>query len=272
MNLFDKLLMSEKEFSSQEFLAPVLRGQKIKIKLNNVVMDLRVNPAEFQGWGIFKTNDFKTALRIREADTFERGAYLDLFPAIRAVVVKSGDDFYGLPLPDARFKITGMIPIQLPEELEQFEVVRLSYDGNNFWFDHILGEYTFQSDYMRTCFSNNVLTKDLHYNGLLKEHADAYDFAKNEIKRLTEQSFDGRIQAAVRRGGGLYKSHKQITKNQFTVTYDINGQSFTSTVNNKLNVESAGICLSGTDRQFDLQSLMGVLLEGQRRSLIYRTR
>ncbi|GAH27134.1 unnamed protein product, partial [marine sediment metagenome] len=35
-------------------------------------------------------------------------------------------------------------------------------------------------------------------------------------------------------------------------------------------VISAGICLSGEDRKFDLQSLTGVIKEGQDRELIYR--
>jgi hypothetical protein len=270
--LFAKLVEAETNFKEQEFLAPVLRGQKVKIKINSIVMDLLVRPKTFEGWGIFKTSDFKTARRIREADVFERTSYLELFPAVRAVVVKVGDNFQAIPLPDNRFKITGMIPVQLPNDLEQFEIACLHYDGSNFWFGQTDPDGIMIADYLRSSLGENKIPNKLSHQGLLKEHLDAYIFATNEKKKLTELSFDGRIQGAVIRGGGVYKSHKKIANNQFTVTYEIDGSNYTSTVNNGLFVESAGICLSGTDKNFDLQSLMSVIREGQNRRLIHRTR
>ena len=57
----------------------------------------------------------------------------------------------------------------------------------------------------------------------------------------------------------------------FRVTYLVDGQQYTSSVDKRdLTVQSAGICLDGTDRNFDLASLVGVLREGQRGDEIYR--
>ena len=56
----------------------------------------------------------------------------------------------------------------------------------------------------------------------------------------------------------------------YTVTFTVDGQTHRSTVHkNDLTVLVAGICLSGEDRKFDLQSLVGVIREGsQRRQLV----
>ena len=51
----------------------------------------------------------------------------------------------------------------------------------------------------------------------------------------------------------------------YRVTYDVNGSRHVSLVRkNDLTILSAGICLSGMDRQFDLASMVGVLREARR--------
>lgn len=267
--LFEKLAAQELSFSETEFLAPVLAGQKIKIKITNVIMELKVLPKRFSGWGVFKCVDFRTARRTRVASEFERGEYLNLFPSIRMIVVKNGDDFNGVSLPDNRFKITGQIPISLPIELEQFDCVSVRYDGQNFWFDSKVFDYAQQADYLREQFVVKTKVDKLSTPGLLAEHISAYKFAQDELIRLTKVTVDDRIRAAVERGGGVYKTHKNLGSG-YTITYELNGEDYTSTVDNNLHVQSAGICLSGTDKNFDLQSLMSVIREGDDRGLIYR--
>lgn len=262
--LLAKLAESENKFSNQQFLAPVIQGQKIRIKIESVLMELDVTPKRFSGWGVFSCNDFRTAKRIRVANEFERDEYLKLFPAIRTIVVRKEDNYFGVCLPDNRFKVTGEIPIKLPIELQQFDTIIVRYDGENFWYDCKLYEFSPQADYLRESLSVNTQADSLSVNGLLAEHVKAYRSAQLELARLKKLTIEGKIQDAVTRGGGIYKSHIE-RGNSFSITYTIDNQTFTSTVDSNLNVQSSGVCLSGADRNFDLQSLMSVMREREDR-------
>jgi len=139
MSLFEKLAAKERDFREREFLSPVLRGGKIRVRIDGVVMNLEVvKPKNFHGWGVFHPVDFNSAKLIREPTMKQRKEYLALFPSVRLVVCrKKKRTLFGAPLTatDARFGLTRDTLIALPENCEMFDTIIARFDGQRYWFE-----------------------------------------------------------------------------------------------------------------------------------------
>ena len=67
LDAIDQLAKAESEFIGSEFLAPVLRGAGVEVRIAGVRCRLAVSPNNFEGWGIFQARSHTQAkfLRIR---------------------------------------------------------------------------------------------------------------------------------------------------------------------------------------------------------------
>ena len=79
----EKLAADEQEFLTQHFLAPVVLGHGVHVRIGGVVCRLNIDPADFQGWGVFLPITLKVAMLDRPATMTERRRYLELLPAVR---------------------------------------------------------------------------------------------------------------------------------------------------------------------------------------------
>lgn len=272
--LFDKLSQSETNLFSgaTEFLSPAYGNKPIKIRLDGVIMSFTILPKGYAGWGIFKAKNLTTAQFVRPASLMEREAYLNLYPKFDAIIYEQGKQ------PRAVIKsknkntvVDGEVNICLGENLNQFDWISARWDGNNFWYDsHSVSMNVNLSnmDYLRESLSNKVKPENLSTKGISPAELRSYELAFETVKDKTKD----RLENALRRSGG--KLVRYVDRNStYTVTYKVrsaNGteSEYTSTVNSDLRVEVAGVCLSGGDKNFDLQSLVHVLREGERRDLI----
>lgn len=269
-SVFNKLAAEEDAFLDREFFSPALRNHPIRVRIAGIVMNLRIiEPRNYEGWGVFQPISHNHARLVREASLGERAEYLRLFPRMRLILCARRDgQWFGIPANEAdkRFKVEGMVPVSLAGELRMFEQVICRFDGAHCWFDDIdPSQNTANAAMLRDALSE--LTDNARIEGsggISKEEKLAYGIAlAHEIedrKDLEEE----RIKIALTRGGAKYRSYVD-RGDTYSVEYTVDGHRHTAIVNKEtLEVQTAGICLSGRDRNFDMQSLVGVMKEHHR--------
>lgn len=250
-NIFNKLVEQEKSIIGADFVVCPFNF-RATIKVANTKLSLKVNSNEL---GVYRVKSYKEGTYIREPNFQERSLFLDALPLVRMMIchVHKGQ-FFAL-------NNDGQFEVRYVDNAQLFDKIVVRFDGANFIF-HELDRQDFRvPQQLRECLEVGKLN-DGPFSLLDKE---CFKIAlvnrrdPNEVK----------IKDYVSRAGGKYKGHKQNGQN-YTVTYEISGQTFSSVVNKNLMVEAAGICLSGTDREYDLQSLISVVNEGIREGKIYR--
>jgi len=278
-DVFNKLAAAENEFFNSQLFSPVLKGKPIRVRIAGILTTLEVvKPKNFEGWGVFAPVNYKTARFIREPNMAEKEQYFRLFPALRLILCRNADNQWsGVPANqgDSRFKIQGLVPIQLVDEVQMFDTVKVRFDGTNIWFEQIDSRSNPRTAiYLRECLTKLLDPKNLELTGLTQEERDAYLIGYGpalaaDIEAKRDKNED-RIKDALHRAGAKYQSYIE-RKDTYTIEYTVDGHKHRTVVKkDNLAIESAGICLAGTDRNFDLQSLVGVIRQGQRGHRIVR--
>jgi hypothetical protein len=273
----NRLAAAEDQFLASRFLAPVVRGRKVQVRIAGVRCQLRVEPQDFTGWGLFRPLSHSTAALDRPAKMAERRRYLDLFPAMSAVLChQDGADWLAVPAQsDGRFQIEGMVRVYLADEVDLFDTVRVRFDGSSFWFDQADPRADpGTSVYLRQNLALPAEPRSLSRTGLTAYQLAAYAAAYDERIRLKladeRQLAERRLAGALRHAGAELRDFSE-RGDIYRVSYDVDGARHTSIVRKgDLTIQSAGICLSGEDENFDLHSLVGVLREGQQAGMLRR--
>ncbi len=282
--LLKRLAGEEEEFLRREFLAPALRGGTIRVRIGGALCRIRIEPADFEGWGVFQPLSHSEAILAREATLAGRRQYLELFPLVRLIICnRRAGGWFGSAanFGDSRIRIDGLAPVHLCEEVQLFDCVKTRYDGTRFWFDeHEMRHDPAAAAYLREEFQNRRPPEQLGRNGLTAEQRAAYELSYWQAMRPVRQpepveqpqefpSQEPAIDNAERvLRENLSHAGAQLVDyleraDSFRVTFTVGRQRYTSSVNkDDLTVQVAGICLSGEDQKFDLSSLVGVLREG----------
>lgn len=274
---FARLAAAEQSFLQREFLAPVLRGGTVTVRIAGIVCTLNIMPRDFEGWGVFKPSSHAEATLTREASLGERWRYLELFPLVRLILLERREgEWHALPAhrADGRFKIEGLVPVALVEDGRTFEVIEARFDGNRFWHagaDERRDPAT--AKFLRDHLEKLTLPEQVTRPGLTPEERSAYALAwhvRYETSEEAKQSREERrLRHALAHAGAELKEYVE-RRDVYTVTYEVDGRRHVSAVNKAdLSVQVAGICLDGEDAKFDLQSLVGVLREGHGRGLVH---
>jgi hypothetical protein len=267
----NRLAAAEERFLAGEFLAPALRGSDVQVRIAGVICRLKIEPRDFEGWGVFKPTSHSAARLVRPARLAERERYLQLFPLVRLILAGRADDQW-LALPahqaDRRLRLEGPVPVRLVEDAQLFEVIECRFDGQQFWYAAPDARRDpAMATYLRQALEQMVGPDQLARPGLTAEERAAYAAqyrpryeASEELRRNREED---KLRQALAHAGAEFKDYLE-RQDVYTVTYEVDGQRHVSVVSKKdLAVQVAGICLSGEDEHFDLQSLVGVIREAQ---------
>lgn len=262
-----RLAAAEDRFLHSEFLAPVPGGGRVQVRVAGVVCTLRILPADFTGWGVFRPTSHSEAHLVRSATLAERKRYLDLFPRVRLVLVGEHDgQWHAVPAQrgDSRLNITGAVPVRFVEESQAFEVIESRFDGSQFWYaGPDAGWDAAMASYLRTEFAKQTPPGQLHRPGLTAAERESYALAFEATEAARRNREQDRIRGALAHAGAELTNFVE-RGDVYTVAYTVDGHRHVSAVAKAdLTVQVAGICLSGEDSHFDLQSLVGVIREAQ---------
>jgi hypothetical protein len=265
-DLLDRLAAAEERFLGGDFLAPALRNGVVHVRIAGVVCRLRV-AADFEGFGVFRPTGPDAARLLRRATLAERRQYLELLPRRKVILCQpAGKSWLGHPAHrgDRRFADAGLLPVRLVEEGQRFEVVRTRFDGVQCWFDQGDGSTDpAAAAFLRDAFRERNEPTGVRRKGLSAEQRTAYAIAF-ELRREAERDrTEDRLRDALAHSGAALAGYVE-RDDGFRVEYEVDGERHVSSVaKDDLTVQVAGICLSGEDRHFDLQSLVGVLREAR---------
>ena len=271
--ILERLAAAEERAFAAEFLAPMLRGGTVQVRIAGVVCRPPGEPRPILKVGAsFRPDSFEDGLRqTARARLAERRGYLPTWPLLRVIVCDRDHDRW-LAIPahraDARFRIEGLVPVQLVEEPQLFDVLLTRFDGALCWYD---GPEPRRDPATAAAFASpspRMVEPDrLDRPGLSAEEQAAYAMnyaprfqAELEIRR---DRVEERLRAALTHAGAEFREYQE-RGDVYRVAYVVEGRRHVSVVSrNDLSVQVAGICLSGEDRRFDLQSMVGVLREAE---------
>lgn len=275
--ILDKLSLQEKNFLSKEIFAPYVNGgNKIRVRIDGVVYQLKAPKFKKDGFGVFKAINSNKVKFVREAESFEIDQYLQLLPRVDAILIFKSNRWLATPSNKSDFKKRfgrdGLFSVLVADNVEILDTVQVRFDGSCFWFDSakIIKDMDKREDLRQRIIKGNYsMTKELKY-GLSPEEDEAFNLAcqfhkeanmSDLEKRLTNEfgRYDATMERFVERGSNVEVQWRD----------NISHQAITSVFNKEdLSVVTAGICLSGGDKKFDLQSMVGVFREASNSNAI----
>lgn len=263
-DLMNRLAEEEARFLAADFLAPMLGAGVVYVRIAGIICRFFVAD-HFQGWGVFRPTDTTTARLVRPATLAERRRYLTALP-LRRLILCRAERRRWLAWPahhaDDRFGTAAIVPVRLVEEAQIYDVVTARSDGVQCWFDN-LDERADPStaEYLRDALRRMMPPECIHLRGLTAEQRAAYAFTHALRLEAARDRTEERLRSALAHAGGELKGYLE-RDDGYRVEFRIDGQRHVSLIaKDDFSIHRAGICLSGEDQRFDLQSLVGVLRE-----------
>ena len=266
--LLQQITIQEEQFCSVRFLAPCVRGGRIRTRLAGMVYTFLPHPRQFEGWGIFQASKARTAALIEEASLVQIETYLKPFQSFRLRLAQrlQSKTWLAYPVNEAdirqRLGIFRPVPVHLVMEGKAFDQILARFDGQSWWFESLdRRDDPKVAETLRSELKGLTPPEGLRFKGMTPEMHCTYDLVAQRTEGMSQNRQDERrLRQALKTGGGelqTFQEHSGYWTVEWTTS---DGERHTSAIaKTDLTVISSGICLSDRDHDFDLQSLVGVI-------------
>jgi hypothetical protein len=268
LSIIDKLASKQEEESASTFVAPCVHRGRISVSMGGVNMSLRPSDSAFEGWGVFRLRKSTNLADLeREAGRREIAPYLSRLPMCRFRLCFQGLDktWAGLPYHrgpfESKFGPFKPVALHLVGEQARFDLVKARFDGTSWWFE---GTDRIDIPAVRRAMCESYDSGKLRQvAGIRPEDEEAFKLAVSPVPVLgisCPPTDEERIKRALTRGGGKMLSF--VDRGDFwnVVWTSPSGRRSTSSImKSDMTVMASGMCLSGRDKDFDLQTLVDVV-------------
>ncbi len=266
--ILSQLAAKEGQLLDTQFLAPCVRGGRVRTRIGGMTYLFQPQPQNFEGWAIFRPINEKIAAVIEDASLPQVAEYLQLLVPIRLQLARvlQGQTWLAYPVNESdakqRVGFAKPVAVHLVSEGSQFEQIVARWDGNCLWFEEIDRRADpLPSEKLKRALKHLILPEEVRFKGMTPEMRTVYELVSRNIKDFAPKVRDEkRLQRALKMGGGELRDFRDRQDYWLVEWTSGSGEHHTSAIaKNDLTVMSAGICLSGLDKDFDLQSLVGVV-------------
>ncbi|MBD2182695.1 hypothetical protein [Aerosakkonema funiforme] len=273
--ILNQISAQEMQLRDRQFLAPCVRGGAVKTRVAHIIYNFAPKPHNFEGWGIFQPVDEKIAEVIDEPNLPQMAEYLKLLQPmrLRLAYVLRGKTWLAYPVNESdakqRFGIAKPVAVHLVNDGATFEQIIARWDGGSWWFDECDRRADpLVPEQLKEALKKVISPAELRFKGVTPEMRTIYDLVAQQAKefaaQMQQKRDEKRLISALRQGGGELREFRDRNDHWLVEWTTADGEFHSSAISkNDLTVVSSGICLSGRDRDFDLQSLVGVM-EGNR--------
>ncbi len=266
--ILSQIAAQEGQLLDTQFLAPCVRGGRVRTRVSSMVYTFQASPQNFEGWAIFRPINEKIAAVLEEPGLPQVAEYLQLLVPIRLQLARvlQGQIWLAYPVNESDAKqrtgVAKPVAVNLVSEGSQFETIVARWDGDCLWFEEIDRRADpLLAEQLRRAFKKMILPEEVCFKGMTPEMRTVYELVSRNVKDLDPNvQAEQRLQRALKMGGGELRDFCDRADYWLVEWTSGSGKHHSSAIaKNDLTVMSAGICLSGLDNDFDLQSLVGVV-------------
>ena len=276
--MFQKMMEAEQDLFKTEFVAPLIsRWIPLVTSIQGIVYRFEARHSD-KGYFLWRPVGVGHAKPIQRLSNIEQMDYLKMFKSLNMIAIRKGtlcgpvwEEWICVPWnlteARARFGIGEAVVVRLiptSHRVQQMDVITVAVTPTLLY--HCQNSYITSAALIQL---KILLSKGEVFEAIIgatPEMKLAVEVLITQEAELQKKMEENRIKRALDRADAELVSYAEQTGTTYVVRWKAQGIDYRTVVQKKdLEVISAGICLSGRDRIFDLTSIVSVMKERQQR-------